>query len=727
MVVHTQTTFPSTTPNPTSNKQIRNEYVTAWLSQQTVDPFDCDDHRDMNQMEDHHHIISVSQQNHQQDHQYLLHSDIIASSSHSSYHRPLPQVNHSNVPTSRANLPYSHGQYHRRCLSLMNPVTSSVTPTRPFSYEEQLQHQLEWHRQNYQLLHATTTTTTTTTTPVPRQYPKAPIHPFAEESMAYYWPPQRSAEELAWERHNYYLRLQVEEEDLIERLQSDRKQGRGHRAQNKTLNQLWQPRQDSSSSVARTGSLNRLADPSMLSAETSRVLGLCRTSTLSAVKKIAFAKKDATNRSSHPTSPMPPTAANNNTTTATNSNIDDDNILTQGLGIHSYGCTTTTTSNMSAATASSSTFFSFSPKSSSSPSATTTTGGASSPSPPSKKLIKDHFGPSLKSLARRCSTRFCRSSSRPNSYAGPTGDAVADYPHGRRSLGSHPSQQHHKQRGHLYDFKQLPTGPTGGSTEISKLSSRLQEGRPRRSLTTERVPVHRTVTLFRSKSTRAPSSASMMVAKKDDRSSAPITTVLDLPYRPHRNSLRFANGRGLDFSSTPSLTTASSASSYSGRSSVDFKADTGINNENKETTTVPVITATLVDVESTVAISSAVPTSILDLEEHESMRQQIVAILSLDRNDMRRRSSSRPKTRSTTPGLSSSSDQPALFEDQEEEQVPQEYLSPLAVEAQEILPADHLRKIQEQEVAAELADPCEHIAFMLVPKSQYEFQPLIAH
>lgn len=218
-----------------------------------------------------------------------------------------------------------------------------------------------------------------------------------------------------------------------------------------------------------------------------------------------------------------------------------------------------------------------------------------------------------------------------------------------------------------------------------------------------------------------------MAAKKDDRSSAPITTVLDLPYRPHRNSLRFANGRGLDFSSTPSLTTASSSSTHSTRSSVDIMADTSSNSENKETTAVPVITATLVDVESTVVISSAVPTSVLDLEEHESMRQQIVAILSLDRNDMRRRPSSRPKSRSTTPGLSSSSDHLALLEELQEEQVPQEYLSPLAVEAQEILPADHLKTIQEQEVAAELADPCEHIAFMLVPKSQYEFQPLIAH
>lgn len=219
-----------------------------------------------------------------------------------------------------------------------------------------------------------------------------------------------------------------------------------------------------------------------------------------------------------------------------------------------------------------------------------------------------------------------------------------------------------------------------------------------------------------------------MVAKKDDRSSAPITTVLDLPYRPHRNSLRFANGRGLDFSSTPSLTTSSSSSSHSARSSVDIKADTGSHSDNKETMAVPVITATLVDDESKVVISSAVPTSVLDLEEHESMRQQIVAILSLDRNDMRRRPSSRPKSRSTTPGLSSSSsDHLALLEDLQEEQVPQEYLSPLAVEAQEILPADHLKTIQEQEVAAELADPCEHIAFMLVPKSQYEFQPLIAH
>ncbi|KAF9322447.1 hypothetical protein BGZ91_004326 [Linnemannia elongata] len=702
MVVHTQSTPTSTTLTPTtSNKQIRNEYVTAWLSQQIVNPIACDDYRDTNQMEDHHQISTVLQQHDP----YHLRPGTITSSSHSAHRHLLPQANHSTASTSRTN---SLPQYHRRCLSLMNPTTSPVTPTSAISYEEQLQHQLEWHCQNYQLTHAT---------PIPQQYSEAPIHPFAEEPLVYYGPPQRSAEELAWERHNYYLRLQAEEEDLIERLQSGRRQGRGHRTHNKTLNQLRQPRQDPSPSVARTGSLNRLAGPSLLSAETSRVLGLCRTSTLSAVKKIGFAKKDTTNRSSRSTSPIHTSTNATNNHTTTSSKILSDNILTQGLVIHSYERTTTTTSSSS-----------FSPKASSPPSTTMMTGGASSLSPIPKKLIKDHFGPSLKSLARRCSTRFCRSPSRPNSYAGPSGDVAVDYPLGRRSLGSNPSQQPHKQRGHLYDFKQLPTGPTGGSTEISKLSGRPQEGRPRRSLTTERVPVHRTVTLFRSKSTRAPSSASMMAAKKGDRSSAPITTVLDLPYRPHRNSLRFANGRGLDFSSTPSLTTASSSSSLSARSSVDSKADSRYCCENKETTAVPVNTAALVDVESTVVISSAVPTPVLDLEEHESMRQQIIAILSLDRNDMRRRPSSRPKSRSTTPGLSSSSsDHLTLLEELQEEQVPQEYLSPLAVEAQDILPADHLKTIQEQEVAAELADPCEHIAFMLVPKSQYEFQPLIAH
>jgi hypothetical protein len=218
-------------------------------------------------------------------------------------------------------------------------------------------------------------------------------------------------------------------------------------------------------------------------------------------------------------------------------------------------------------------------------------------------------------------------------------------------------------------------------------------------------------------------------SKKDDHRSAQITTVLDLPYRPHRNSLRFANGRGLDFSSTPSLTASSTPSHSTRRSSVDIKAvgsfDTG---NNEKETTIPTILATLVNIdESTLVISSAVPTSVLDLEEHESMRQQIVAILSLDRNDMRRRPSSKPRTRSTTPGLPSSSEQPSIFEEQQKEYQQEECLSPLAVEAQEILPEDHLKTIQEQEVAAELADPCEHIAFMLVPKAQYEFQPLIAH
>ncbi|KAG0372585.1 hypothetical protein BGX24_000059 [Mortierella sp. AD032] len=691
----------TSTLSPTSSKQLRNEFVTAWLQQQIIDPTincNCDDYLDTNQIEDYH----VSDQ------QYL-HLGTIPS--FNSYHHLL-QANHSTAPTSRTTLAQGHG--HRRCLSLMNPSTSPVTPTQTTSYEEQLQQQVEWHRQNDEHLH---TAATIATTVIP-QYPEHPVHPFIEEHTPY-WPPQRTAEELAWERHNYYLRLQAEEEELIERLQSDRKQSQGYRTQNKTLNHLWQPRADASS-VARAGSLNRLSGPSLLSAETSRVLGLCRSSTLSAVKKIGFAKKDNISRSSRSTSPLPVSSNTN----ATQSIIDDDSILTRGLAIHSYERITTTTSDMTAATASSSTFFSFSPKSS-----IPSTMGASSPPP--KKLLKDHLGPSLKSLARRCSTRFGRSS-RSNSYAGPSGDAVVEYPHGRRSLGSHPLQQ--KQRGHLYDFKQLPTGPTGGSTEIST-SSRPQEGRYRRSMSNERVPVHRTVTLFRSKSTRAPSSTSMV--KKHDDHPIPITTVLDLPYRPHPNSLRFANGRGLDFSNTPNLTSVGSSPSHSNRSSVDFKRNamslSSLPSVVEDKEMVPIITTSLVDnleSPSAVFVSSLIPTSVLDFEEHESMRQQIVAILSLDRNDMRRRPSSKPRSRSTTPRIPqdhSSSQQ----EDQKQQQQPQhqlelECLSPLAVEAQEVLPEDP-KTIQAQEVAAELADPCEHIAFMLVPKTQYEFQPLIAH
>ncbi|KAF9900231.1 hypothetical protein EC991_007704 [Linnemannia zychae] len=713
MVTLAQSTF---TPSPThSSKQLRNEYVTAWLHSQTMDPaIAFDDQLDTNQIEDQ--LFSDS---------HLLNPDDIAYSS--SYYHLLSQANHSSAPASRASSFYGHG--HRRCLSLMNPMTSSVTPTMTITYEEQLHQHLKLRRQDYQHLYTTSTTASTAFVP---EYLEQSIHPLNEQPIPY-WPPQRSAEELAWERHNYYLRLQAEEEELIERLQSDRNQSRGHRTQNKTLNHIWQPRPDASF-VARTGSLNRLSSPSLLSSETSRVLGLCRTSTLSAVKKIGFAKKDAISRSSRPASPLPaPSNSNNYANNSNNytinptahSNIDDDSILTLGLTIHSYERATTpaTTTSRTAASASSSTFFSFSPKSPS-PSIMGTS------SLPSKKLIKGHLGPSLKSLARRCSTRFCRSS-RSNSYAGPSDVTVTEYLQGRRSLGSHPLQ--HKQQklsGHLYDFKQLPAGPTGGSTEISKSSGGPQESRHRRSMTNERVPVHRTVTLFRSKSTRAPSST-----KKYDDHPAPIVTVLDLPYRPHRNSLRFANGRGLDFSSTPSLTTASSASSHSSRSSVDVKGSTmsssllsSVAEDNKEIA--PMTTTTLVEAigvpSSTMIVSSVNPSSVLDLEEHESMRQQIVAILSLDRNDMRRRLSSRPKSRSTTPGLSQDPTEGQLEQQQHQQPLQLECLSPLAVEAQDVLPEDP-QTIKEQEVAAELADPCEHIAFMLVPKTQYEFQPLIAH
>ncbi|KAF9920181.1 hypothetical protein FBU30_010035 [Linnemannia zychae] len=675
---------------PPSNKQLRNDYVTAWLNHQAMDDDHC--YRfDTNQIEDDQYTTFPEQQESQLN--ILPHQNANTTSpSRISYHHHLPQANHSSATIMRAFLAQGHGNGHRRCLSLTNPMTMSVTPTQTISYEEQLRQQLEWRRQNYQLLHANTATTTLSTAAISSRYPDT--HLFSD-GLVSYWPPQKTAEELAWERHNYYLRLQVEEEELIEKLQSDRKQGRGHRAQHKKLNQLWKPQPEPSPSVARTSSLNRLSGPSLLSAETSRVLGLCRTSTLSAVKKISFSKKDTFSRTSRPASP----SFGYSSKSASNV-VDDDSILTQGLEVYSYGHTTITTSNMTTGTTSSSPSLSLGTSSSSS-------------SPPSKNLIKDHLGPSLKSLARRCSTRFYRRS-RSNSDAYPTSDITDDYPLGRRSLGSYPSQQ--KQRSHLYDFKQVPTGPTSGSTELP-----MQEGRHRRSMTNERVPIHRTVTMTRSKSTRTPTSATM--AKKDNgHHPAPISTVLELPYRPHRNSLRFANGRGLEFSRTPSLTTASSSSSQSTRSSVDLKGSAVTPGHNDEKGLIPIITTTLVDADSSIVISSVVPTSVLDPEEHESMRQQIVAILSLDRNDMRRRPSSRPRSRSATPGL----DRPQQT-DQHIDQHQQEHLSPLAVEAQDILPVDPKTTQKEQEVAAELADPCGHIAFMLVPKSQYEFQPLVAH
>lgn len=175
-----------------------------------------------------------------------------------------------------------------------------------------------------------------------------------------------------------------------------------------------------------------------------------------------------------------------------------------------------------------------------------------------------------------------------------------------------------------------------------------------------------------------------------------------------RNSLRLANGRGLDFCEDKTITSELPLPLY-------YPQQQEQEQEQEQQQVVPTIMTT--------EFWDSGETD----EDKESMRKQISTLLALGRKDIRRRrsSGSRPST-------------------------PPPCLSPLALEAQEYFPdtpsqddvSDEDEEEEEDDESVKeaatvvnelppitmetgLKDPCEHIAFMLVPKSRYEFQPLV--
>ncbi|KAI7831325.1 hypothetical protein BC939DRAFT_438261, partial [Gamsiella multidivaricata] len=462
--------------------------------------------------------------------------------------------------------------------------------------------------------------------------------------------PLKSAEELAWERHYYYQRLQQEEEQMALQLQQAQLQ---YGAQVYGARPLHQD-----ASVARTGSLNRLASPAVLSTETSRVLGLCRSNTFSlsaAAKRMSLIKKENPSRAAIPV----PAEDTKGAAVAHRSSPARATEVVRTTP-HVAVSTTTTQAVMT-----------------------------------HKKTLRQHLTPSFRSLARQCS----RFGGRPNSFAGTKTTPVPDCPQGRRSLGSRSGANFVASGGHMSDFKPLQAGPE--TIEILKqnqLKASQTETLP------ELIQVNRQLALFRSKTTRVPGSSpyGQMGARAET-----------LPSRSsHRNSLRFANGRGLDFSTF-------------------IDPNHGLQAQGSDKEERRPLAAASVPSLSGVLGSEAVP----DEEEHESMRRQIATILSLTRKDRHRRQQKSSLSRSGSATLSlsslsssSSSSSAAGFPQQQQQQ--QQCLSPLAVEAQEVLPQQWEDEEGEAEreknmIESELQDPCEHIAFMLVPKSRYEFQPLV--
>ena len=154
-----------------------------------------------------------------------------------------------------------------------------------------------------------------------------------------------------------------------------------------------------------------------------------------------------------------------------------------------------------------------------------------------------------------------------------------------------------------------------------------------------------------------------------------------LSARP-RDSLRLANGRGFDLyaihTKVFSETTAAAAASDCER-----------------------IEQSTSELERALPVNSS--RAVSEEEQHEVARRQIVAILGMGRKErISAKTDQVVPTATTRPSNLTS-------------------LSPLALEAQEDLAVAEAKTEEKRQ-----EDPCDRIAFMLVPKSRYEFQPLVA-
>lgn len=106
-----------------------------------------------------------------------------------------------------------------------------------------------------------------------------------------------------------------------------------------------------------------------------------------------------------------------------------------------------------------------------------------------------------------------------------------------------------------------------------------------------------------------------------------------------------------------------------------------------------------------------------DVQQQQKARRQIISLLAMGRKDR----ISAKTGYAMKSGSSSTASSPTTPTTASTTATSLTQLSPLALEAQEDLfvsPADAGEKGEEE-------DPCEKIAFMLVPKSRYEFQPLV--
>ncbi|KAK5815583.1 hypothetical protein F5H01DRAFT_342498 [Linnemannia elongata] len=380
-----------------------------------------------------------------------------------------------------------------------------------------------------------------------------------------------------------------------------------------------------------------------------------------------------------------------------------------------------------------------------------------------RRTLKD-LAPSIRSLARRCSSRFSSntSSSRPNSFAGSSSDPVMQFAEEKASGGgsnslsmttsylplklsltSLPRSLAPGPDG-IVDLQQATSPLASSSTTSVTLSDMPPSPPPQQQQQEQRVPIHRKVTLFRSKTltlaksslkaTSPPTShadhtidttpSDSMTAADDhnddnnnnNKNSSTRANSLPSRRRRQRDSLRLANGHGLDFDTflPPATTTAFNVTTSTSAGDEASAVEKSTNDLESALPGPGLGRSTGPPVLPAIVTTGGRPA---DRDQQQKARRQILSLLAMGRKDRisaktghAMKSGSSTASSPTTPSTASSS---ATLLSQ---------LSPLALEAQEDL---FVKPAAAEEKKGGEEDPCEKIAFMLVPKSRYEFQPLV--
>ncbi|KAG0047037.1 hypothetical protein BGZ83_007831 [Gryganskiella cystojenkinii] len=705
------TACPSATPSPSPHTRHHNPhrcmhstkeaYVSAWLHHQNLHD------QAVEHLHLQHHYYPQYQNQHRPQQHYQHHHQYQQQQQHYSQQHHSPN---GTEPNSHNQSPFQPAYSrinlrHRRSISLLklaeikDEIRRSQSQSQPQQQQHQEQKQNQGPQKRHSSVHASSNsksygsnhsnsssatvintaalanaskTTTTSAKPLPPTSQKhrrqMSLYTFNSPEPQHHQQ-RRSAEELAWDRHYYYQRQQLEEQVYFEQ------QNRVANLQGHHSGPIIVPSSSNAkltsespeSAVARAKSLNRLACPAVLSRETSRALGICRSDTLSTNgggNGIAPSRlrdhlttgttKEASSTNSRPVSPLP---MHRNRSATFDTNWD-----------HQYR-------------------------------------GAPSTPPPSalkhRKTLKEHLAPSLRSLASRLGGGCGNSSNRPSSYAGSRGDlGIFDNNLSSRSAtptAGSSSSHRHSISGHMTDFKPLKVGPE--TVEHMRRCSVEQQQTPASmdGTTLERKTSHR----------RVVSLSGHHGGASGSNHSSP------------RNSLRLANG-------ISGMTPSRSLHLFDDRA-MDNQDDDAVEDGDEDEEEEDFIGDNAGRPRCTVLSEDPQSSSgNINNNGNDSMKKQILTILSL-----RRKSKSSLKSNSTSTTMMATSPM---------------CLSPLELEAQESMPweedeedegededdmddADEVKEFEkEPEVGEEERDkdePEPAVDFLLVPKAQYEFQPLV--